>query len=111
MCNIKQWEIYYVDLGNVVGSEQGGIRPCLIVQNDIGNKFSTTTIICPITSQTKGFNKTHLDIDGLLRKSTVLFEQVRTVDKKRINTNEYVGKLSPKEIEMGSKLLMTTFGI
>ena len=95
---IKRGDIYYADLSPVVGSEQGGIRPVLIVQNDIGNKYSPTVIIAAITSQiNKGKLPTHVEIGaedyGLPKDSVILLEQVRTIDKKRLK--EKIGYLSP----------------
>ncbi len=87
--NIKRGDIYYADLSPVVGSEQGGVRPVLIVQNDVGNKYSPTVIAAAITSQqTKANIPTHIHIgcesSGLAKNSVVLLEQVRTIDKKRL---------------------------
>jgi len=85
---VKRGEIYYADLSPVVGSEQGGIRPVLIVQNDIGNKYSPTVIAAAITSQlSKAKLPTHIEIgsqSGLAKDSVVLLEQIRTLDKKRL---------------------------
>jgi mRNA interferase MazF len=86
---VKRGEVYYAELSPVVGSEQGGIRPVLVVQNDIGNQYSPTTIIVAITSQiSKGKLPTHVDIkadrSGLEKDSVILAEQIRTIDKKRL---------------------------
>ena len=86
---VKRGEIYYADLSPVVGSEQGGIRPVLIVQNDVGNKHSPTVIAAAITSQRdKSRMPTHIELQaekcGLARDSIVLLEQIRTIDKKRL---------------------------
>lgn len=85
---VRRGEIYYADLSPVVGSEQGGIRPVLIIQNDIGNKYSPTIIAAAITSQlSKAKLPTHIELDtdtGLLKDSVVLLEQIRTLDKKRL---------------------------
>lgn len=85
---VKRGDIFYADLSPVVGSEQGGVRPVLVVQNDIGNKYSPTVIIAAITSQ---MNKvklpTHVEVSaefGLPKNSVVLLEQIRTIDKKRL---------------------------
>ena len=86
---VKRGDMFYADLSPVVGSEQGGIRPVLIIQNDMGNKYSPTVIAASITSQT-GKNKlpTHIEIDskeyGLKADSVVLTEQIRTIDKSRL---------------------------
>ena len=87
--NIKRGDIYYADLSPVVGSEQGGVRPVLIVQNDVGNRFSPTVIAAAITSQQSKANlPTHIqlgaDSSGLSKNSVVLLEQIRTIDKKRL---------------------------
>ena len=86
---IKRGDIYYAELNPVIGSEQGGTRPVLIISNDIGNKHSPTVIIAPITSRihTKAKIPTHTlikDFDGLDKNSIILFEQIRTIDKQRL---------------------------
>ena len=86
---VKRGDIYYADLSPVVGSEQGGVRPVLIVQNDVGNRYSPTVIAAAITSQRdKSKLPTHIEIDsqtcGLSKDSIVLLEQIRTIDKKRL---------------------------
>lgn len=86
---VKRGEVYYAELSPVVGSEQGGTRPVLVVQNDIGNQYSPTTIIVAITSQiSKGKLPTHVEIKaergGLEKDSVILAEQIRTIDKKRL---------------------------
>lgn len=93
---VKRGEIYYADLSPVIGSEQGGVRPVLIVQNDIGNKYSPTVIVAAITSQcTKTKLPTHIEItskrSGLSKNSVVLLEQMRTLDKSRLK--EKIGDL------------------
>ena len=87
--NIKRGDIFYADLSPVVGSEQGGIRPVLIVQNNVGNRFSPTVIAAAITSQKSKANlPTHIQLrandSGLSRDSVVLLEQIRTLDKRRL---------------------------
>ena len=87
--NIKRGDIFYADLSPVVGSEQGGVRPVLIIQNDVGNKYSPTVIVAAITSQIdKARLPTHVEVasseTGLERNSVVLLEQVRTIDKQRL---------------------------
>lgn len=94
--DIKRGYLYYADLSPVVGSEQGGVRPVLIIQNDIGNKYSPTVIVAAITSQiNKAKLPTHIEISaneyGLNRDSVILLEQIRTIDKKRIR--EKIGYL------------------
>jgi len=98
---IKRGDIYYADLSPVVGSEQGGVRPVLIVQNDVGNKFSPTVIAAAITSQKYKTNlPTHIQVHandcGLAKDSIVLLEQVRTLDKRRLR--ERMGNLAPDDM-------------
>ena len=98
---IKRGDMFYADLSPVVGSEQGGIRPVLIIQNDTGNKYSPTVIAAAITSQT-GKNKlpTHIEIgseeNGLKADSVVLTEQIRTIDKSRLK--EKIGHITDSEV-------------
>ena len=98
---IKRGDMFYADLSPVVGSEQGGIRPVLIIQNDTGNKYSPTVIAAAITSQT-GKNKlpTHIEIgsndNGLKSDSVVLTEQIRTIDKSRLK--EKIGRITDMEV-------------
>lgn len=111
---IKRGEIYYADLSPVVGSEQGGNRPVLIVQNDVGNRFSPTVIVAAITSQSEKKNiPTHVPVTGtdcgLPRDSVILLEQVRTIDKARLG--ERIGRLSPANMESVGKCLGISFGI
>ena len=99
MKDIKRGEIYYADLSPVIGSEQGGVRPVLILQNDTGNKFSSTTIVAPITSVPKKRSQpTHIfiDYDFLESESIVLLEQLRTIDKKRLS--DRLGQISAKDM-------------
>lgn len=112
--NVKRGEIYYADLSPVVGSEQGGIRPVLIVQNNVGNKFSPTVIAAAITSQRYKTNlPTHIQIHasdcGLARDSIVLLEQVRTLDKKRLR--ERMGMLSSVDMHRVDRALSVSFGL
>lgn len=83
--DIKRGQVYYCDLSPVVGSEQGGLRPCLIISNDIGNKHSPVVIVAPLTTKT---NKFHLPTQVLTQdgKSMIALEQIRTIDKRRITT-------------------------
>ena len=112
--SIKRGEIYYADLSPVVGSEQGGMRPVLIVQNDVGNKFSPTVIAAAITSQKdKAKLPTHISLPcgetGLARDSVVLLEQVRTLDKKRLR--EKMGKLDEPSMGQIDRALSISFGL
>ncbi len=111
---VKRGDIYYADLSPVVGSEQGGIRPVLIVQNDIGNKYSPTVIAAAITSQKyKTSLPTHISVNsgdcGLAKDSIVLLEQVRTIDKKRLK--EHMGTLDTSEMNRIDKALSVSFGL
>ena len=97
---VKRGEVFYADLSPVVGSEQGGVRPVLIVQNDVGNRHSPTVIAAAITSKQDKTNlPTHIGIKagtgGLTRDSVVLLEQVRTLDKRRLR--ERAGQIDPDE--------------
>ncbi len=112
--NIKRGEIYYADLSPVVGSEQGGIRPVLIVQNDMGNRHSPTVIAAAITSQKeKAKLPTHISLDaercGLSKDSIVLLEQVRTLDKKRLK--ERMGELDNDAMQKVDNALSVSFGL
>ena len=111
---IKRGELYYADLSPVVGSEQGGIRPVLIVQNDVGNKFSPTVIAAAITSQSqKTALPTHIKINsaktGLQKDSIVLLEQVRTLDKKRLKSR--MGARDSFSMNLIDKALSVSFGL
>ena len=93
---VKRGDIYYADLSPVIGSEQGGVRPVLVIQNDVGNKYSPTIIVAAITSQiNKAKMPTHIEISaddyGLVKDSVILLEQIRTVDKTRLQ--EKIGEL------------------
>ena len=112
--NIRRGDIYYADLSPVVGSEQGGIRPVLIVQNDVGNRFSPTVIAAAITSQKSKANlPTHIMLDstttGLSRDSIVLLEQVRTIDKHRLK--ERMGRLDNGSMNKVDEALSISFGL
>ncbi len=111
---VKRGEIYYADLSPVVGSEQGGIRPVLIVQNDIGNKHSPTVIAAAITSkQEKTKLPTHISVEastcGLAKDSVVLLEQVRTLDKRRLK--ERMGELDSGAMQQVNDALQVSFGL
>lgn len=111
---IKRGDIYYADLSPVVGSEQGGMRPVLIVQNDVGNKFSPTVIAAAITSQSdKTKLPTHIKVNadgcGLAKDSIVLLEQVRTIDKQRLK--EKMGTLDGNSMHRVDKALSVSFGL
>jgi len=112
--NIRRGDIYYADLSPVVGSEQGGVRPVLIVQNNVGNRFSPTVIAAAITSQRSKANlPTHIMLDaqttGLAKDSVVLLEQVRTIDKHRLK--ERMGRLDDTFMSQVDQALSISFGL
>lgn len=112
--NIKRGDIFYADLSPVVGSEQGGIRPVLIVQNDVGNKYSPTVIAAAITSQQfKTKMPTHISVNasvcGLSKDSVVLLEQIRTLDKKRLR--EKMGNLPETDMNRIDDALSVSIGL
>lgn len=111
---IKRGDIYYAELNPVIGSEQGGTRPVLIISNDIGNRHSPTVIVAAITSRvhTKAKLPTHTairDFEGLNKDSIILLEQIRTIDKKRLQ--EYIGMLSESEMARVDKALAISISL
>lgn len=111
---VKRGDIYYADLSPVVGSEQGGIRPVLIVQNDTGNRHSPTVIAAAITSQTgKARLPTHIELSarnyGLSRDSVILLEQIRTLDKSRLR--ERMGQLDAPTMDRVNNAIAVSFGL
>ncbi len=111
---VKRGDIYYADLSPVIGSEQGGVRPVVIVQNDIGNKYSPTVIAAAITSQiNKAKLPTHIEMDaqeyGLPKDSVILLEQIRTIDKRRLK--EKIGHLDDELMEKVNEALNVSFGL
>lgn len=110
---IKRGDVFYADLSPVVGSEQGGVRPVVIIQNDTGNKYSPTVIIAAITSQTNKTNlPTHVKITGdinLPKNSVVLLEQIRTIDKRRLR--DKVGQLDKKVTKNIDKALYISLSL
>lgn len=112
--SVKRGDIFYADLSPVVGSEQGGVRPVLIVQNDTGNKHSPTIIAAAITSQTgKAKLPTHIELAarsyGLPKDSVILLEQIRTLDKKRLR--EYMGRLDGPLMQQVDNAIAVSFGL
>jgi mRNA interferase MazF len=112
--SVKRGEIYYADLSPVVGSEQGGVRPVLIVQNDVGNKHSPTVIAAAITSQRdKNHLPTHIEVEadkcGLAKDSIVLLEQIRTIDKRRLK--DKMGELDLNSMDKVDTALSISFGL
>lgn len=111
---VKRGDIFYADLSPVVGSEQGGLRPVLIVQNDIGNKYSPTVIAAAITSRLdKAKLPTHIDVYaeefGLAKNSVVLLEQIRTLDKRRLR--EKMGHLDELLMQKVNNAITISFGL
>lgn len=117
---VKRGDIYYADLSPVVGSEQGGLRPVLIIQNDVGNRYSPTVIAAAITSRlTKSRLPTHIDVAraatadgdtlGLARDSVILLEQIRTLDKRRLR--EKMGHLDPRLMQQVNDAIAVSFGL
>ncbi len=111
---VRRGDIYYADLSPVVGSEQGGIRPVLIIQNDMGNRHSPTVIAAAITSQmNKAKLPTHIELVGqhcgLTRDSVVLLEQIRTLDKRRLR--EHMGRLEGALMDDVDRAIAVSFGL
>ena len=110
---VKRGDIYYADLSPVIGSEQAGVRPILVIQNDVGNKFSPTIIGIAITSKQKAKLPTHIQIEGskygLDKDSVILAEQIRTLDKRRLK--EKVGRLDKDTMEKVKRAIEISFGI
>ena len=111
---VKRGDIYYADLSPVVGSEQGGIRPVLVIQNDIGNKYSPTVIAAAITSQiNKAKMPTHIELAakdyGLNKDSVILLEQIRTIDKRRLR--EKIGRIDDGLMASVNNALSICFGL
>ena len=107
---IKRGDIYYADLRPVVGSEQGGVRPVLIIQNDVGNRHSPTVICAAITSKMKAKLPTHVEIEAgrydIVRDSVILLEQLRTIDKRRLK--DRVCHLDGEMLERVNKALQVS---
>lgn len=109
---IKRGDLIYLNFDPIVGSEQGGPRPAVVVQNDIGNKYSPTVIIAPITSKAKKTSlPTHVDLTNkcLEKNSMVLLEQIKTIDKSRIES--YIGTVSDDEMKLIEKALRASLGM
>lgn len=109
---IRRGDIYHADLNPVFGSEQGGYRPVLIIQNNRGNEYSPTVIVAAITSRPKHKMPTHVvlkEIDGLEKNSVALLEQIRTLDKKRLG--DYVGTLDRQQMKKIDNAIRTSIGI
>ncbi|MDO5717022.1 MAG: type II toxin-antitoxin system PemK/MazF family toxin [Tissierellia bacterium] len=112
--SIVRGDLFYADLSPVIGSEQGGVRPVVIIQNDIGNKYSPTTIVAAITSvRNKSSLPTHVQVEGqtcgLPKESVILMEQIRTIDKKRLK--EKIGRLDDSVIHKINKALKISISL
>ena len=110
---IKRGELYYADLSPVVGSEQGGVRPVLVVQNDVGNKYSPTVIAAAVTSKiNKAKLPTHIELPsnmyGLQKDSVILLEQIRTLDKRRLK--ERIGELNETTMSRVDNAILISLG-
>lgn len=111
---VKKGDIFFADLSPVIGSEQGGVRPVVVIQNDVGNKYSPTVIVAAITSQiNKAKLPTHVEIrageHGLNKDSVILLEQLRTVDKRRLK--ERIGRMDSEAMEKVNEALVVSLGI
>lgn len=111
---IKKGDVYYADLTPVIGCEQGGVRPVVIIQNNIGNRYSPTVIVAAVTSRTgKHQLPTHIklesDFPGLHRDSMILLEQVRTIDRSRLR--EYIGRLGEMTMQSVDQAIAVSFGL
>ncbi|MGL5440374.1 MAG: type II toxin-antitoxin system PemK/MazF family toxin [Filifactoraceae bacterium] len=112
--NIKRGDVYFADLSPVIGSEQGGVRPVVIIQNNIGNRYSPTVIVAAVTSQmNKAKLPTHLEIKageyGMEKDSVLLLEQIRTIDKRRLK--EKLGSCDDKFMKVVSKAINISLGL
>jgi mRNA interferase MazF len=112
--NIRRGDVFYADLSPVIGSEQGGVRPVIVIQNDIGNKYSPTVIVAAITSQIdKAKLPTHVELSakqsGLERDSVILAEQLRTIDRRRLR--ERVAHLEDETMERVNEALAVSLGL
>lgn len=111
---VKRGDIFYADLSPVVGSEQGGVRPVIIIQNDVGNKYSPTVIVAAITSQiNKAKLPTHVEISseeyGLNKDSVVLLEQIRTLDKRRLK--ERIGHMTDEDMDKVNQSILISLAL
>ena len=107
----KKGDVFYADLNPVIGSEQGGVRPVVILQNDIGNRYSPTTIVAPMTTKTKTYVPMHVKLkeDFLAKNSILLLEQIRTIDKRRLLSK--MGSISQESQNQIDKVLDKNFYI
>lgn len=108
----RKGDIYYADLSPVVGCEQGGVRPVLLIQNRTGNRFSPTVVVAAITGRKKKRMSTHVDLPkqaGLKKASVVMLEQIRTIDRSRLE--RYVGRLDEDRLAAVDRALVASFGL
>lgn len=110
---VKRGDVYYADLSPVVGCEQGGIRPVIVIQNNVGNKYCPTVIVAAITSQNKKALPTHINLPvgtcGLPENSTIMLEQVRTIDKNRLKN--FIGNVSVGKMEEIDRAILVSLGL
>lgn len=109
---IKRGDVFYADLDPIIGSEQGGVRPVLVVQNNVGNKYSPTVVVLPISSAKKTNMPTHIRICGakmLSENSVILAEQIRTIDRNRLQS--YVGSLGVEIMEKINESMKISIGV
>ena len=109
---IKRGDIFYADLNPVVGSEQGGIRPVLVVQNNVGNRYSPTVVVLPLSTAKKHYLPTHIHIHGseaLPKDSVILAEQIRTIDRNRLR--DYIGSLDAEMMNEINKAMKISIGV
>ena len=108
---VKKGDLYFADLSPVIGSEQGGVRPVLVVQNNVGNKHSPTVVVVPISSVRKKDLPVHIQVrcSGLPKNSTVLAEQIRTIDRQRLQ--KYVGSLDREFMKEIDRILKISIGV
>lgn len=109
---IKRGDIFYADLDPIIGSEQGGIRPVLVVQNNVGNRYSPTVVVLPVSSAKKNYLPTHIHVCGLKmlpKDSVVLAEQIRTIDRNRLKS--YVGSVGFEIMKKVDKAVKISIGV
>lgn len=109
---IKRGDIYYANLYPVIGSEQGGVRPVLVIQNDVGNHYSPTVIVAAITGRKKKWLPTHVRLknqSGLYKTSFVMLEQIRTIDRERLQ--EYIGQMNKRAMHDIDQAIAVSFGL
>ena len=109
---IKRGDIFYADLDPIIGSEQGGVRPVVVVQNNVGNRYSPTVVVLPVSSAKKNYLPTHIHVCGskmLPKNSIVLAEQIRTIDRNRLKS--YVGSVGFEIMKKVDKAVKISIGV